>query len=296
MEGCARIIKNDLRYGIGTGGNYDNEVENKLMDFLQKEVPSNASDLNNSINSTLEIIDRTRAAIMGRMNKLARSGRHNDARRFFDADEQLMNIENYLKEFISDIQTGISQEQSEINNTVNKTVVGRPDYASYKVDETEPHNLDEDFLNKKPVGFILDGKKYSVRNWNRLLVMVCEILSQKDYKLFQSFPDDESMQGRTRRYFSRSPMKYSCKKIGGTNIYVLTNNNGNGSCSIVARMLEKYNIPTTSMEIFLRADYTPLHEDEDKKSSESDIEKKIGEYARDYFTVYFSSVGKLKMI
>lgn len=236
------------------------------MDFLQKEVPSNAGDLNNSINSTLEIIDRTRAAIMGRMNKLARSGRHNDARGFFDADEQLMNIENFLKEFISDIQTGTSQEQSVTNNTVNKTVADRPDYASYKVDEKESHNLDEDFANKRPVGFILEGKRYSVRNWNRLLVMVCEILSQKDPKLFQSFPEDESMQGRTRTYFSRSPMKYSCKKVGGTNIYVLTNNNGNGNCGIVVRMLEKYNIPTTSMEIFLRADYTPLHEDGDENS------------------------------
>lgn len=41
----------------------------KLMEFLQKEVPSNAGDLNNSINNTLEIIERTRAAITGRMNK-----------------------------------------------------------------------------------------------------------------------------------------------------------------------------------------------------------------------------------
>ncbi len=42
--------------------------------------------------------------------------------------------------------------------------------------------------------------------------------------------------------------------VGGTNIYVLTNNNGNATCGIIIKMLEKYNIPTTSMEIFLRED------------------------------------------
>ncbi len=64
-------------------------------------------------------------------------------------------------------------------------------------------------------------------------------------------------------YFSRTQMKYACKKISGTDIYVLTNNNGNGNCSIIIKMLEKYDIPTTSMEIFLRADYSPLRDNND---------------------------------
>lgn len=227
------------------------------MDFLQKEVPSNAGDLNNSLNSTLEIIERTRAAVSGSVPKLYQNGRHDEVENFTNADKQLMEMENYLREF-ANIEKENHTEKSFTNETSYK-----PDYDSYKVDETEVHNLDEDFSNKRPIGFLLEGKRYSVRNWNRLLVMVCEILSQKNSTLFQSFPEDESMQGRTRTYFSRKPMKYSCKKVGGTNIYVLTNNNGNGNCSIIIKMLEKYNIPTTSMEIYLRADYSPLHENDD---------------------------------
>lgn len=231
----------------------------KLIDFLKNEIPSNACDLNNSINLTLEILDRTRAAVMGKINKLARSGKHDEAREFFDADEQLMNIENYLRGFIENIPIETSKEQFTNSNGIEMPI-NKPDYNSYKVDNTEPHYLDEDFTNKRPIGFTLEGRKYQVRNWNRLLVMICEILSKKNPNLFQSFPDDETMQGRSRKYFSHTPMKYACKKVSGTDIYVLTNNNGNGNCSIIIKMLEKYDIQTTSLEIFLRADYSPLHE------------------------------------
>lgn len=234
----------------------------KLMEFLQKEVPSNAGDLNNSINNTLEIIKLTRAAVTGMMNNLAQNGKHKDAREFLDVDEQLNNIENYLQEFVGTTNTDNLNEQFPKEIVSNQTAESKPNYDSYKVDETESHNLDEDFTNKRPTCFSLEGKKYYVRNWNRLLVMVCEILNKQNPNLFQSFPDDESMQGRTRKYFSRQQMKYACKKVGGTDIYVLTNNNGNGNCSIIIKMLEKYNIPTTSVEIFLKADYSPLHEED----------------------------------
>lgn len=174
------------------------EDMDKLMDFLQKEVPSSAGDLNNSINTILEIIERTHAAVR-------------------------------------------------------------------------------------------------------------EILNKHNPNLFQSFPDDESMQGRTITYFSRKQMKYACKKVGGTDIYVLTNNNGNGNYSIIIKMLEKYNIPTTSMEIFLKADYSPLHEDDEnvKKLNIDDnatigqeinidesSDTKIGQRAREYFAKYFSDTSK----
>lgn len=195
----------------------------KLMEFLQKEVPSNAGDLNDAINNTLEIIERTRAAVTGRMNKLAQTGKHKDAREFLDVDEHLSNIENYLQEFVGTTNAKDLNKQFSKEIISNQSTENKPNYNSYKVDETEPHNLDEDFKNKRPVGFSLEGKRYSARNWNRLLVMVCEILNRQNSNLFQSFPDDESMQGRTRTYFSREQMKYACKKVGGTDIYVLTN-------------------------------------------------------------------------
>lgn len=95
--------------------------------------------------------------------------------------------------------------------------------------------------------------------------MVCELLNDKDPKLFQSFPEDESMQGRKRKYFLRESSKYH-KKVAGTGIWVLTNNDGSANCRTIIKMFEKYDIPITSMEIFIQSDYSLL-DDEDNKNN-----------------------------
>lgn len=236
----------------------------KLMEFLKKEVPSNAGDLNKSINNTLEIIERTRAALASKVTRLFQDG-ESEFTTFTQANRKLADIENCLKEFIFDVQIKSSLSiQSNIENDKNQTISERPDYDSYKVDDKKPHYLYEDFTNKRPVAFSLDGVRYPVRDWNKLLIIVCEILYKKNPKLFRSFIDDPTMQGRTRTYFSTTSSNVvDPKKINGTNIYVMTHNNGRGTCSIVERMIERYDIPITGMEIFLRADYTPLHENDE---------------------------------
>lgn len=241
----------------------------KLIEFLRKEVPSNAEDLNNSIKNTLEIIDRTHAAITGRMNQLAQNRKYENSRELLDASEQLNNIENYLKEFIDNIPN-LYTEKTELSNTNVKstTIKEKHDYNSCKVDDTKPYSLDADFSKKRPVAFVFDGKKYDVQSWKRFLVMVCELLNSKNPKLFQSFPEDESMQGRTRKYFIRESSKYH-KKVAGTGIWVLTNNDGSANCRTIIKMFEKYDIPITSMEIYIQTDYSLLDENNENNTDES---------------------------
>lgn len=244
----------------------------KLMEFLQKEVPSNAGDLNSSINNTLEIIERTRAALASKVTRLFQDG-ESEFTKFTKANRELADIENFLKDFICDVQIEPSvTPQIDIEGDKNQKVFDKPDYDAFRVDDKTPHYLYEDFTNKRPVAFSLEGTRYPVRDWNKLLIMVCEILYKKNSKLFQSFIDDPTMQGRTRTYFSTiSSNVVDPKKINGTNIYVMTHNNGKGTCSIVERMIERYDIPITGMEIFLRADYSPLHESDD--SENKDVKK-----------------------
>lgn len=102
-------------------------------------------DLNNSTNNTLEIIERICASVISRINKLAQSGKHKDAREFFAVDEQLSNIENYLQELVGTTNTNNLNEPFPKEIISNQTTESKPNYDSYKVDETESHNLDEDF-------------------------------------------------------------------------------------------------------------------------------------------------------
>lgn len=245
----------------------------KLMEFLQKEVPSNACDLNNSISSTLEIIERTRAAVIGSVPKLYQKGRHDEVNNFTDADRLLMNMENYLKDFIHDIPS-IQQKQVEPSNTKTKStdIKQKLDYNSCKVDDSKPYSLDADFSKKRPVAFTFEEKRYDVQSWKRFIVMVCELLNDKNSKLFQSFPEDNSMQGRTRKYFIRESSPYH-KKVAGTGIWVLTNNDGSANCRIIIKMFEKYDIPITSMKIFIQSDYS-LRDEENDDIILSEKEKK----------------------
>ena len=235
------------------------------MEFLYKEVPSNAGDLNNSLKETLEIIERTRAALASKVTRLFQDG-ESEFDSFTKVNKQLADIEIYLKNLIINGQMeSFVSPKNEIESIKNQTISDKTDYDAYKVDDKKPHYLYEDFTNKRPVAFSLDGKRYPVRDWNKLLIMVSEILYKKNPELFQSFIDDATMQGRTRTYFSNTPDGIvDPKKINGTNIYIMTHNNGRGTCGIIERMIERYDIPVTGMEIFLRADYSPLHENDNE--------------------------------
>lgn len=245
----------------------------KLIEFLRKEVPSNAEDLNNSINITLDLIKRTRTAVIGSVSKLYQNGRHDEVNDFTDADRQLMNIENNLRSLLGDCLK-IQQEKIKHDDLNEKliTTKQKTDYDSCKVDDTKPYSLDADFSKKRPVAFVFEGKRYDVQSWKRFLIMVCELLNDKNQTLFQSFPEDESMQGRTRKYFIRQSSPYH-KKVAGTGIWVLTNNDGSSNCRTIIKMFEKYDIPITSMEIFIQSDYSLREEENNDNVTNEDIKK-----------------------
>ena len=63
---------------------------------------------------------------------------------------------------------------------------GRVNYANYIVDDTVPHFLSEDFTHKRPVAFEFDGTQYSVKDWKQFLLMICEIMYNKNHAQFES--------------------------------------------------------------------------------------------------------------
>lgn len=236
----------------------------RLIEFLQKEVPSNAEDLSVTIAETLDVIKATRNAISSKVTRLLQEGK-TEFNLYAEANKELFNLEKYLQEFSKNNQPKYQLLTQETTSEELQQILYKPDYESCKVDETKAYYLDADFSKKRPSGFAFDGKKYDARSWNKMLVMVCEILNDKNPKLFQSFPEDKSMQGRTRKYFTRIKTEYH-QKVGGTDIWVLTNNDGSANCRTIMKMFEKFNIPITSMKIFLRADYSLLQGDRDDEN------------------------------
>lgn len=235
----------------------------KLIEFLLKETPGHAKEIQSDIGLLLSSIENTQSAIEGMMPAIdkgdyAKIGEYYSmAHRMGKLREQIAEIEEYFG-----VKESIPQEDEE--ELKDLPIMEKKDYDACRVDETVAHGLFENYTHKRPVAFTLEGNRYSARDWKQVLRMICELLNQKDSKIFDSFVRDKEMQGSTRTYFAYTDDRmYNGKKVSGSNVYIETNHNANGICSIIANMLERYNIPVTSVQFYLRSDYTPLHIDEE---------------------------------
>ena len=79
----------------------------KLMEFLKKEVPSNAGDLNDAINNMLKIIEDTRVSLKSKFftmaNNFFEDSNYNEIiKEFQSANKQLQNFKSNLNHFVND--------------------------------------------------------------------------------------------------------------------------------------------------------------------------------------------------
>ena len=160
------------------------------------------------------------------------------------------------------------------------------------------HDLMTDFRYTKPAAFSLDEIRYPARMWKQMLVKICEILYQKNNKIFEEFLEDKFMQGKTRKYFSRNEASLrNPEKIKGSNIFVETNLSANSTRDMVMKMLDKYRIPYAAFKVYLSKDLSPLHKedlnsdnlDEDKQEF---TEEKSGNDCRKHERTYALFPGK----
>lgn len=136
-----------------------------------------------------------------------------------------------------------------------------PNYKEYEVSQDKPHTLEESFTHRKVCGFSLNNNHYDVANWQAMLVSVCELLFQKDRGKFYQIINLSVFKGTVREYFvTRSTGEKNYVKLKNANIYVWTRHSANAICAILRQLLREFNIPINSLYVFLRADYTPLHD------------------------------------
>jgi len=115
------------------------------------------------------------------------------------------------------------------------------------------YTLDEDFMNKRPFAFEIEGTRIEVKTWKEMVTKTCEILFKKDPQLFLGLVDDSKFHGTKWKYFSWSLKGMSApKKVNGTEIYVETKMNANKSINLIKRMIQRFNISAKDCKIYLR--------------------------------------------
>lgn len=234
----------------------------KVLDYFKMEFPDHVIEIREGIDLLCQCLDDAAQSID---EKAARAFTNRDAERvaiMLDCvkriDEMQVKLESYSALLDLDSIVEIAAAENENGVTFDRKM---PNYANYVVDSTVPYSLMEDFTHKRPAAFSLQGTRSEANDWKDVYVQTCEALVGMNKEIFVLFISDKTMQGRKTAYFSKDPTGMrKAKLIQGTDIYVTTNLSANRIRDIILKMLGKYSIPLSEYKIYLKADYTALHE------------------------------------
>ena len=276
----------------------------ELIDFLQREFSDDAKEMQTDLQRICDCLDKVHSEVDKRLPTI--KGDYAKIGEYYTMGQELKQIKEKIKEICDLFHESESAgaidipkeseimpeklpevdvpEESLIDKDEEDEISakgGRVNYANYRVDDTVPHFLSEDFTHKRPVAFEFDGTQYSVKDWKQFLLMICEIMYNKNHAQFESIVMEKDMQGKTRAYFSNNKEVYTTmydgRKISNSNIYIETTHSANTICDIVSILFRKYRIPYAALQIYLKADYTPLHqaETESKPDNNRSVTTKI---------------------
>ena len=203
----------------------------RIASDLYREFPRNAEKLSKEMEKLSGLLEETGAAVMMEIEK-----------------------EKYRKEKDPD--------RIKEYRRIYRSVRDKIDYDAYRVDETVPYSLASVLTNKKPSAFSLYGQKYAVDSWKQMLLQTCALLNRMNPMLFASFESDPDLTGRKRPYFSRDGAGLDTPaKIPDADLYVETHVSARYLKKMISNLLGKYGIPGEEYLIYLKKDFSPLHEE-----------------------------------
>lgn len=232
----------------------------KIAGNLYRELPASADKLSKELERLQVLLTETGAAVM---MEIEREKYRKD--RDQDHIKQLRKLYRTLRrelESIDACQTQFQAEQAQQKAERGRAAQERIDYEQFRVDETVAYTLDSVLTNKKPAAFALYGKKYSVDSWKQMLLQTCAALNRMNPMLFASLERDPDLMGRKRPYFSRDGLDMDTPaKIPDADLYVETHVSARYLKKMIRNLLQKYEIPEDEYQIYLRKDFTALHEE-----------------------------------
>ncbi len=158
----------------------------KLMEFLQKEVPSNAGELISSLKLCIQNIDIIRELLRNKaieLQKYDEQSKLDESMECTNANKMLLDLKDYLGRYINFADVEILYDNDEEISEENESSIPETDNnKKYLTDQTIPYLLSEKLANTKPCKFSYRKITYDVSSYKILWVKLCEILFEKDPK------------------------------------------------------------------------------------------------------------------
>ncbi len=232
----------------------------KIAADLYREFPKNAEKLSRELERLSGLLEETGAAVMMEIEK-EKYRKDKDPERIRDYRKIYRLVRREL-DSVQECRAQFGREQSIMKSERDKSSQEKIDYDAYRVDETVPYDLSSAITNKKPAAFSLYGQKYVVDSWKEMLLQTCALLNRMNPMLFASLETDPELQGRKRPYFSGDGSGLDTPaKIPDADLYVETHVSARYLKKMVSKLLGKYEIPREQYLIYLKKDFTALHEE-----------------------------------
>ena len=232
----------------------------RIASNLYRAFPRNAEKLSRELERLTGLLEETGAAVMMEIEK-EKYRKDKDPERIKEYRRIYRGIRREL-ESAQACREQFSHEQDLMRAQRERSAQERIDYDAYRVDETIPYSLGTVLTNKKPSAFSLYDQKYEVDSWKQMLLQTCALLNRMNPMLFASLESDPDLQGRKRPYFSRDGIGLDTPaKIPDAHIYCETHVSARYLKKMIANLLGKYDIPEEAYLIYLKKDFTPLHEE-----------------------------------
>lgn len=112
---------------------------------------------------------------------------------------------------------------------------------------------------------IIKGKRYTVTKWKTFLAELCSILYKEDPSIIRAMANGVRQPGKKRVKMSVNKADINSPvKIAGSDIWVETRRSAADIRRAILILLDYYNIPTESVKVYFRRDYTAMHADDAK--------------------------------
>ena len=249
----------------------------KLMEFLQKEVPSNAGDLISSLNLCIKNIDTIRTLLRDKSIELQQFDDHSKLDKSVEctqANKMLLNFKEYLEKYVNvtdvaedkqlynhdETDSEINEEISENNDSSDK----KEDDKKYLTDPTIPYSLSEKLITTTPCKFSYKRRTYDISSYKDLWIKLCEILYEKDRKRFEDIAKFNKLYGDKISYITYKDDEIA-KNIKpdksvpllNTNIILYTNMSIPQIIKRIEELFDIYKISLSSIKLYLRNDRNP---------------------------------------
>lgn len=235
--------------------------DDELVSFLKNSFPVQLDEISAAVDLLTESLDAAAETVTSKGNELLADKEYEDAISLINKAKELDGLSKKVQKYADTFQledVALVSEDEALDD-IEKTL---PNYSDFEVDNTVVHTLHENFVHKRPYAFELKGKKVFVTEWKRMLIETCNILADIDPSLIGKFPDNRKFNGKKTKYFTtgdpgsmRSP-----QKLDRLHMFIETNFSANFIRNLIIKMINHYKMPLSDYKIYLRADYTKLHQ------------------------------------